>query len=235
LACDACAGFDKKAASAAFFLYFPEVLMGLAKPAARWTLVVLFGVLVGCAAKGPIKTYEGPERAATELALVSVPEVIQVMAIDGREPPPNLLRSNSQLALLPGEHVLSLRYVQLFQISGDEHDVIRSRQAALRFTASAGASYKLEIPHQANRDQAREFAKNPQFRLVGGPDGSAIDSAPIKSYAEASLIDTIQKAFESQGEPQRPVTNLDLLKDVWGRTSPEERNAFRSWLEQQGK
>jgi uncharacterized protein YccT (UPF0319 family) len=167
--------------------------------------------------------------------VVSVPEEIQVMAVDGREPPPNLLRSGTQLALLPGEHVFSLRYVQLFQLSGDDHDVIRSRQAALRFNAAAGSEYRLEIPRQANHDQALQFAKDPQFRLVDVRGGNAVESAPIKSYAEASLIDTIQKAFDAQGEPQRPVTNLDLLKDVWGRTSPEERNAFRSWLDQQGK
>jgi uncharacterized protein YccT (UPF0319 family) len=209
--------------------------MRQAKPAAMWKLLILCSLLAGCAASGPLKTYEGSERPAAELAVVNVPEVIEVLAIDGREPPPSLLRSNMQLALLPGEHVLSLRYVQLFQIGSDDHDVIRSRQAALRFTATSGRSYSLEIPRQTNRDQAREFAKSPQFKLVSASDGSAVDSAPIKSYAEASLIDTIQKAFESQGEPQRPVTNLDLLKDVWGRTSPEERDAFRAWLDQQGK
>lgn len=209
--------------------------MALAKALTGCFLAASLFVVAGCAAKGPLQAYAGPPRAAAELALVSVPEQIEVMAIDGREPPPSFLRSTVQLALLPGEHVFSLRYVQLFQISSDEHDVIRSRQAALRFTAVAGREYRLEMPPQANRDKAREFAKNPQFRLVDLADGSAVDSAPIKSYAEASLIDTLQKSFEAQGEAQRPVTNTDLLKDVWGRASAEERDAFRAWLDQQGK
>ena len=64
-----------------------------------------------------------------------------------------------------------------------------------------------------------------------------MQSAPIKSYAEASLLDTITKAFDgaTADEAAKPATNVDLLKDVWGRTSPEERDAFRRWLETQGK
>lgn len=190
--------------------------------------------LAGCAAQGPVKVYDGAVRQPAETVMVSVPEQIEVMSIDGREPPPSFLKSRVTMALLPGEHVLSLRYVELFQINADDHEVLRSKQAALRFTAAAGSAYNLEIPKQANLDAARKFSKDPQFKLVSVKDGSAIPSAPIKSYAEASLIDTISKAFDGNQE-QQPVTNTDLLKDVWGRATPDERKAFREWLDKQGK
>lgn len=201
-------------------------------PSRAWMLSL--GLLAGCAASGPLKTYEGPARPAAELATLAVPEEVQVMAIDGREPPTTFARSDVQMALLPGEHVLSLRYVQLFQLGADSHEIVRSKQAALRFNAAAGAAYRLESPHQAKLEQGKAFAKDPKFRLVNAGNGEAVDSVSITSYAEASLVDTINKAFQSQGEP-RTATNLDLLKDVWGRTSPEERDAFRRWLDQQGK
>lgn len=206
--------------------------MGRSKKSLALMLVAMG--LTACAAQGPLKVYEGPERAAAEVALVSVPEQIEVMAVDGREPPPSFLKSNVELSLLPGEHVFSLRYVELFQISSDEHEVVRSKQAALRFTAKAGAVYKLEMPKQANRDVARKFAKNPQFSLVDSGNGAVSESTAIKSYAEASLVDTISKAF-SENQTAGPVTNLDLLKDVWTRTTLEERSAFRIWQDQQGK
>ena len=38
-----------------------------------------------------------------------------------------------QLALLPGEHVLSLRYNGFFQQNSEYHDVVRSKPLALRF------------------------------------------------------------------------------------------------------
>lgn len=197
-------------------------------------VVVAMMGLVACSAQGPLKTYEGPARAVSEVALVSVPEQIEIMSVDGHEPPPSFLKSNVELSLLPGEHVFSLRYVELFQITSEEHDVVRSRPAALRFTAKAGAAYKLEVPRQANHDVASAFAKEPHFNLVNSQDGGVTESVFIKSYAEASLIDTISKAF-TENQAADPVTNLDLLKDVWTRTTPEERSAFRMWLDQQGK
>lgn len=192
-------------------------------------------LLAGCATQLPQQTWEGPARPAGEVALLEVPEQVQVMAIDGREPPPSFLRSQSTLALLPGEHVLSLRYVQLFQVSSEEHDVVRSRQAALRFSSVAGGRYRLEVPVQRDREAAQRFAKAPEFRLVNIGGGEAVVSTPIKSFAEASLIDTLGKAFESRPEGERQVTNTDLLKDIWSRSSAEEREAFRAWLNQQTK
>lgn len=204
----------------------------------RLALSALFlSALVACSTTtGPLKTYEGAVRSNAELVLVSVPEEIEVMAIDGQEPPPSFLKSKVQLALLPGEHVFSLRYVELFQLTADNHEVIRSKQAALRFTAAAGSEFRLEIPAQKNVDVARKFAKSPEFKLVNVKDGVATPSTPIKSMAEASLIDTIGKAFTGANEEvAKQPGNLDLLKDVWGRATPEEQAGFRDWLKQQGK
>lgn len=194
------------------------------------SLLLCLPLLQGCTARGPLPTYAGAVRPLTEVALVSIPEEIQVMAIDGREPPPSFLKSGVELALLPGEHVFSLRYVQLFQVGADEHDVVRSRQAALRFTAVAGARYRVEIPAQRNREAALAFAKAPTFTLVDVAGTSRVESTAIQSYAEASLVDTISKAFEAQGEAARPVTNVDLLKDIWTRSSEEERRDFQAWI-----
>lgn len=189
----------------------------------------------GCASSQlPQQAYEGPARAPAEVAVLDVPEDVQVMAIDGREPPASFLRSQVTLALLPGEHVLSLRYVHLFQINSDDHEVVRSGQAALRFPAVAGGRYRLEAPPQRDLEAARKFAKAPQFRLVDLGGGAAVESVSIKSYAEASLIDTLGKAFQSSGGAgATEVTNMDLLKDIWNRSSPQEQDAFRAWINQQ--
>lgn len=203
-----------------------------------WRLIALCMLvgLTGCASQPlPLKTYEGAVRPEQELVLVNVPEQIEVMAIDGQEPPPSFLKSRVQLALLPGEHVFSLRYVQLFQINSDEHEVVRSKQAALRFNASAGSVWRLEAPAQKSVETARKFAKNPQFMLINMADKSVVESAAIKSVAEASLIDTLGKAFSQGDEPVKPSSNLDLLKDVWSRSSADDKAAFRLWMDSQGK
>lgn len=198
-------------------------------------LALSLALLAGCAGRGPLPAYAGVSRPLAEVAVVAIPEEIQVMAIDGREPPPSFLRGHRELALLPGEHVFSLRYVQLFRLGADEHDVVRSRQAALRFTAVAGGRYRLEVPAQRDRDAALAFAKAPTFTLADQAGASRVESTAIQSYAEASLVDTLSKAFESQGEAARPVTHLDLLKDIWGRSSEDERRDFQAWINQQAK
>lgn len=198
--------------------------------------VLAVSLLAGCASgpRAPVQAYQGPVRPLAEVALLEVPEHVQVMAIDGREPPPSFLRSSVVLALLPGEHVLSLRHVQLFQLNSEEHEVVRSRQAALRFVAAASGRYRVEAPLQGNVGAARQFAREPVFRLVDG-GGAAVESVPVKSFAEASLIDTLGRAFDSQSGEAVPVSNTDLLKDIWNRSSTEEREAFRTWINEQAK
>lgn len=202
----------------------------------KWLVMGFFAImLAGCAAPGPAKLYEGALKPAAETAMIRLPEQIQVMALDGQEQTGSLLQRDQMLAVLPGEHVFSLRYVELFQINSEEHEVVRSRQSALRFTAVAGHEYRIEIDKQGNLDAARKFAKDPKFRLVDVNSGTVTESTAIKSYAEASLVDTIAKAFDSSDSKAQGPTHLDLLKDVWGRASHEERAGFRAWLDQQPK
>lgn len=201
----------------------------------KWLALVVPAVVVliaGCSAPGPVRLYDGQARPAVEVTSVQVPEQIQVMSMDGVEVTGTLLQRGQSLELLPGEHVLTLRYVQLFQISSEDHEVVRSRQAALRFLAEAGGTYRLEMDAQPSLDAARKFAKDPKFRLVNAGTGAVQHSTAIKSYAEASLVDTITKAFESTQSQTQEQTHLDLLKDVWKRATPEERAAFKSWSEQ---
>lgn len=192
-------------------------------------------LLAACASSGPIRLYEGAERPAADVATLNVPEQIQVMAVDGKEITGSLLEKSQLMTALPGEHVFSLRYVELFQINSEEHEVVRSRQTALRFTAVAGREYRIEMDKQGSLDAARKFAKDPKFRLVDVGSGAVTESTAIKSYAEASLIDTITKAFDSSDSKAQGPTHLDLLKDVWGRASPEDRANFKVWLDQQPK
>lgn len=202
----------------------------------KWGVGVMLAMMMtACSAPGPVRLYDGAERPVAEVATISAPEQVQVMAVDGREVAGAMLQRNQVLTVLPGERVFSLRYVQLFQISADEHEVVRSRQAALRFMAEAGAEYRIEIDKQGSLEAARKFSKAPVFRLVNVKNSTVTESTAIKSYAEASLVDTITKAFDSAESKTQGPSHLDLLKDVWGRTSADERAAFKVWLDQQAK
>lgn len=204
----------------------------------RWRFVVAVCVfLAGCAVTGNQRLYDGPARGEAELALVDVPDQVQLLSIDGRDLPGGLLQRKQTVELLPGERVLTLRYVELFQFGAGDHEVVRSRPAALRVTLAAGQRYRVTVENRpTSLEMARKYARDPAFALTALASGEVTLSSPIKSFAEASLIDTLNKAFVSAQEaPSAMPGNLDLLKDVWGRATPAEREQFRQWLGSEGR
>ncbi|MEL0028692.1 MAG: DUF2057 domain-containing protein, partial [Perlucidibaca sp.] len=203
-----------------------------------------------------VALYSGPELSQAQVATVIAPEEVQLLALDGKELPVSLFGTReTRFALLPGEHVFSLRYAGFFQINSENHDVVRSRPLALRFVARAGETYRFDYASPRDVDSAREFAKNAELTLVGDKGGQRIKTQAIRSFAEASLIDTIGKAFQSddtqaavrasqlaapavsaQALPAAPLVaptsqvHYDLLRELWLRASPDERALFQQWM-----
>jgi uncharacterized protein YccT (UPF0319 family) len=163
---------------------------------------------------------------------LEVPELIQILSIDGQEGNSHFLGSRAHVQQLTvGEHVLSVRYTQLFNLTADEHDILKSKPMAIRFTAEAGQTYLLSVTPPKRYDAAKEFAKQPDIRLINKTAGTSQQAIQIKSYAEASLVDSIGKAFQSSDESvSKQSDNVQLLQDIWLRATPTERQAFAAWL-----
>lgn len=169
---------------------------------------------------------------------IDVPEIIQILSIDGKEQNSTFFGTRQHKQSLPaGEHVLSVRYSQLFNLNADEHDIIKSKPLAIRFIAEAGKSYQLVTNAPKRYDAAKEFAKNPDIRLLDNMTGTSQSAVIIKSYAEASLVDSIGKAFQnatddspSSASPSTNTNHYQLLQEIWLKASPQERQAFAAWL-----
>jgi uncharacterized protein len=168
---------------------------------------------------------------------LDVPEVIHILSIDGQEQPSSFFGSRAHVKMLPvGEHVLSLRYSQLFDISSEDHDIVKSSPMAIRFVAEAGQQYQLVINPPKRYEAAVKFAKQPDIKLINKNTGVSQEAVAIKSYSEASLIDTLGKAFNTSDSPTTPSNaafssnNTQLLQDIWLRATPQERQAFAAWL-----
>jgi len=171
---------------------------------------------------------------------LDVPEVIHILSIDGQEQPSSFFGSRAHVKMLPvGEHVLSLRYSQLFDISSEDHDIVKSSPMAIRFVAEAGQQYQLVVNPPKRYEAAVKFAKQPEIKLVNKNTGSSQQAIAIKSYSEASLIDTLGKAFNTSDDTLPTTTtanasfssnNTQLLQDIWLRATPQERQAFAAWL-----
>lgn len=172
-----------------------------------------------------------PSETVSQQARLEVPELIQVLAIDGQERTGNFFGSRATtLELNAGEHVLSVRYSQIFQLGADDHDIIKSKPMAIRFNAEAGQRYALTVSPPKRYEAAKEFAKQPDIRLINTATGNSQQATLISSYAEASLVDSIGKAFQNVNEESKTSNNLQLLQDIWLRASPSERQSFAAWL-----
>lgn len=166
---------------------------------------------------------------------LDIPEIIQILSIDGKEQNSTFFGSRDRKQqLTAGEHVLSVRYSQLFNLTADEHDIIKSKPLALRFVAETGKNYQLIADAPKRYEAAKEFAKNPTIRLVDKTTGNSQSAVLIKSYAEASLVDTIGKAFQNASDENQAATsnsnNAQLLQELWLKATPQERQAFAAWL-----
>lgn len=186
-------------------------------------------------ALGPFSAF-GSEAA---VGVLKAPEVVQVMTVDGEDASGALFGSRDySRKLTPGEHVLSVRYNQLFNLGTDDYDILKSPPVAFRFVVEAGKTYQLQTEAPKRYQDAKTFAKNPVIRLVDVSSGNAIDGVMVKSLGQASLMDTIGKAFQSasaEDESAAPKgsATLNRLRELWSLATPAERQAFAAWLASQ--
>lgn len=126
-----------------------------------WTLAALV-LLTGCASQEPLRLYEGDPRPTPEVAVVRVPIELEVMRINGRKIDGlNTLFSpdHRDLHLAPGRYRILAYYKDLWEMSGDNHDVIKTDPALFVVQAKAGHTYELGFDEPQNIEQARELEK----------------------------------------------------------------------------
>ena len=187
---------------------------------------------VGLALPGISPAAETTHNSSTVIR-ISTPEIIQILSVDGDEQLGAMFGSRARtLELTPGEHVISVRYTQLFQLGADDHDIVKSSPIAFRFTAEAGKSYQFTVNPPKRHDTAVLFAKNPDIKLVDNASGESRSGILVKSLGQASLVDTMSKAFQTatNDDPSGANGRLESLKTLWLNATPAEKQAFAAWL-----
>jgi hypothetical protein len=118
--------------------------------------------LAACAS-AELRLYDGQARPAAELAVITLPEQLEVASINGAEVPGAKgmwTRGDKRLQVVPGRYEALVYYREVWQASGDS-DVLRSRNPA-RFTidAQAGHEYRIDYAHPGTYDDAKKLAQN---------------------------------------------------------------------------
>lgn len=180
-------------------------------------LASCIAVLLGACAhsSGVIKTYSG-EPDSSLVATVVVPESIDVKAINEESFNRLLKVGETVYAFTPGEYKVTLQYTTLWNISSDEHEVVKSKVIEQTWQLQAGAEYRLKTETADDLEAAREVAKSFQPWLVMEKIG--VNAEDIPEQVSKTLPDS---------------QVVQELKRWWQKANAMDKDRFREFIKQE--
>ena len=194
--------------------------------------------LAACARSPDIKLYEGADQPAEKLLLVDVPVELEIVVINERRVEGiNKLFSldDRTLHLQPGEYRIIAYYKNLFELSGNNHEVVKSDPVMYRVSGAAGSRHRLSFDEPADVDEAREMAKNfagYSLNLATAEQRPTEASGMMLSQGFLTIQSAPEVASVSTVAPENDagLSHIDLLKASWQSATAEERRAFLRWI-----
>ena len=198
----------------------------ISKPQVRFMTVL--GLMTCCT--GMINT-------AWAAAEISVPENVIVLGIDGQETGNTGLfsRKNSSFQLPAGEHTIMARYDRLFDINGDDFDVVRSKGVTIKAVLADHQTYILGWqPEPKTREEALAFVKQPTLK-ISTAKGQVVASQQGAVMQSTSLLSGVMQGINhlTSNTIETPIQPLDALKSQWSKASAEDKQKFQLWIQQQ--
>ncbi|SDU03071.1 DUF2057 family protein [Halopseudomonas salegens] len=175
--------------------------------------------LTACAQQSNVRLYPGNEQASSNLLTVKIPQDLEVTSINGQRVPAanRLIGGQQALELLPGDYEIVLMYKRVFDIGGGiSHEVIRSRQAIINLSGSAGDAWMLQYTQPESLEQARELRSRFEVTAINQRDGERVASrsGDRPTSALAQLIgmesssddaDNVVMPLQANTQPNTPV------------------------------
>lgn len=213
----------------------------------RIASVLLLALLVGCQSHQQVKLYEGEARPTSELLIVSVPETLELMSINGQSPDglgKRLISGDQQLQLLPGSYQLVAFYKDVWTpVGASTHEVVRSQPVIFDLQGAAGSQFALEYLLPQNYPEASALAGDFHGwsrNLASGekqPSRASGLSRPslFNRTAEPAAVAPLAApaAASTAAQPAAVAaesTYLELLKAYWSQASQDERRTFLRWV-----
>lgn len=169
-------------------------------------------------------------------AEITFPENVIVLGVDGQETGNSGLfaRKKSSFQLPAGEHTIMARYDRLFQINGDDFDVVRSKGVTIKVVL-ADQNYVLGWqPEPASLEEAREFVKRPTLK-ISTSTGQVVATQQGAVQQNTSLFGGVMQGINhlTSGGIETQIQPLDALKSEWSKASDEDKKHFKIWIQQQ--
>lgn len=178
-----------------------------------------------------------------------VGEHVVVTNIDGQKISSGLLSPTRKFVLPAGEHRISAKYKRLYELSSDEHDVLRSASITVTGAMKDGEVYQLDMVNQPeDYDTAIKYAEKPTLSLthkgqtvaqksaISGSGGGFLSGlAGIVSGKREVSVNTVAnpQAAAPSVVHHANTTVLDKFMQLWLQASPSERQKIKSWVKDQ--
>lgn len=192
-------------------------------------------VLVACSTGKVVKTYEGDVMSNEQLAIMTAPENIVVVSINGKRVKKYLLSDlNVNYGLKPGDNLVVFQYESVWAkaVRGDQDDprseVVASARKEVLITANAGEKLTFRFENANNVREARSLAEQFEAEVIDDKLNVVARSAEVGRYAKAAKKKIAENENNLQGETAQLPT-LDALKVLWAAASAEEKKTFLTW------
>lgn len=168
-------------------------------------------------------------------AVLNLGDGVVVTAIDGQELSLGLFSPRQTRYVLPaGQHVIAARFERLYDISADDHDIVKSASVQIATPALVDQQvYQLNLVDEPNNHhQAVQYAKSPTLRL-NDAQGQMIVEVNGQQPQGTSLLAGINLALgqlNPVAEPSiEPPTVMTTFKTLWQTASSDERQAIAQY------
>lgn len=192
-------------------------------------------------------------------SVITFPESIIVVSVNGVEQPSHFFAQQTTVELAEGDHILVLRYQDLFE-GDDDHTNVKSKPFVLIFTlsqAQANNAINVATPILDELKSAKSFAKSPKVSLMDENSNEInsinesllsfnakskfkqltaakiANSKVVNNSASVARMKTAVKKACNSNEVDNN-SQLEQLKCLWQTSNKAEQEAFIYYiLEQQ--
>lgn len=197
--------------------------------------------------------------ATVNASVITFPESIIVVSVNGVEQPSHFFAKQTTVELAEGDHILVLKYQDLFE-GDDDHTKVKSKPFVLIFTlskAQANSAINVATPILDELKLAKRFAKSPKVSLMDENSNeinsinesllsfnakskfkqlTATKTANSKVANNNAIIASMNTAAKKacSGNEVEINSQLEQLKCLWQSSNKAEQEAFIFYiLEQQ--
>lgn len=127
---------------------------------------------------------------------LNVGDNVVVTAINGQEVKTSMFRDPVRtFTLEPGQHVITAKYQRLYDLRGDEHDILRSDNISIPVELQDNRTYTLVMANQPEAyRRAKDYAKKPTLALVDS-NSQTIASQQAQGSSDGGIFSGLGSAL----------------------------------------